>query len=174
MKVLYVDLRNAAQVPMAKALVADLNLADSISQAKMTQTWIEDMLPELKASQGAFLSGQSGETIAELRKPAEDRLSLARNNYEDALSRADKIALSYGILLELWNLGTGMGSREAADKAYQSGLEDHTFNDRPLMGAQTKAEMEPTKQGDTEDRNNGQQQPVDNTRTADATTAGNA
>ncbi len=168
MKVLYVDMRNSSVAPSAKAMVADLNIADAISQAKVTQGWIEDQLPELKATQGAFLSGQSGETIAELRKPAEDRLALARGNYEDAILRSQKIALSYGILLELWDLGTGMGTREAADAAYQQGLEDHTFNDRPLLGAQTKAEQAPQQAGDQgqqapmmEQATKGQQPPMD-------------
>jgi hypothetical protein len=79
------------------------------------------------------LSGQSGETIAELRKPSSDLIATGRVNYEDGLIRAQMQALSVGILYDMWDLGTGMGSREAADRAYMGGFEDHKFNSRPLF-----------------------------------------
>ena len=134
LKVAYVDTRNATTTPFMQWMVANLDLAGAIAQATKQQEYIEDLLPELKATQGRFLAGQSGETISELRKPAEDKVELARTNYEDALKRADQIAVSWGILLELWNVGTGTGSREAADAAYRGGFEDHKFNTRPLLG----------------------------------------
>lgn len=133
LSVVYVDTRNATSNPMAQALVANLDLIGAANQAKLQIDLIEDMLPELKATAGKFLSGQSGETIAELRKPAEEKIGLARANYEDGLSRAQQIAVSYGILLGLWDVGTGSGSREAADRAYHDGYEDHRFNRRPLL-----------------------------------------
>lgn len=132
-KIVYVNTQNTASPPLMVPMVANLSLADAITQSKALLTELEDKLPELKATGGEFLSNQSGETVAELRKPAEDKLGLARTNYEDALMRAQQIALSWGILLDLWNLGTGRGTREAADRAFQSGKEDHSFNTRPLL-----------------------------------------
>jgi hypothetical protein len=133
LSIVYVDTRNATSNPMAQALVANLDLAGAANQAKLQIDLIEDMLPELKATAGKFLSGQSGETIAELRKPAEDKIGLARANYEDALTRAQQIATSWGIMLGLWDIGTGSGTREAAERAYREGFEDHRFNRRPLL-----------------------------------------
>lgn len=133
LSIAYTNTSNGGTPPVVQPMVAPLNLADAIAEAKFLVELIEDKLPELKAIAGRYLSGQSGETIAQLRLPAEQRLSLARPNYEDALIRAQQIALSWGILLGLWDLGTGMGSREAADAAYQGGLEDHRFNERPLL-----------------------------------------
>lgn len=135
-KVLYVDTSTALQgasTPVVQALVANLSLADATQQAKAQLEAIEDMLPELKAVSGRWLSNTSGQTIAELRKPAEDALLLARTNYEDALIRAQQIAISYGVLLGLWDMGTGMGTVEAADRAYHEGTEDHTFVPRPAL-----------------------------------------
>jgi hypothetical protein len=133
MKVVYVNTAQSNSTPMAQAMVANLDLQGAIAQAKLQLDLIEDMLPELKATAGKFLSGQSGETIAELRKPAEEKVGLARANYEDALLRAQKIAVSWMVLLELADVGTGMGTREAAEQAYRGGFEDHRFNRRPLL-----------------------------------------
>lgn len=132
-KVIYVDLRAGGTAPMVQSMVANLDLTSATAEARFQLEAIEDKLPELKATAGRFLSGQSGETVAELRKPAEERLQAARDLYEDALIRADQIALSWGILLGLWDLGTGMGTREAADAAYRQGKEAHKFNKRPLL-----------------------------------------
>lgn len=138
-KVIYVDQRQGGTPPMVQALVANLDLNGAIAQSKVQLDAIEDKLPELKATAGRFLSGQSGETVAELRKPAEEKIQAARDLSEDALVRAQKIALSWGILLELFDLGTGMGTREAADRAFREGREDHKFNKRPLLTAEHPA-----------------------------------
>lgn len=131
--VIYVKARQGGVAPVLEPMVAPLALADSITKIKLDIELIEDRLPELKAVVGKFLSGQSGETIAQLRRPAEDRLALARASYEDALIRAQQIAVSWMVLLGLADLGTGQGDREAADRAYRSGAEDHQFNRRPLL-----------------------------------------
>ena len=132
-RVIYVDTSRSTKTPTIEPMVAPLNLNDAITKARLDIELIEDRLPELKAVVGKFLAGQSGETIAQLRAPAEHRLGLARASYEDALIRASQIALSWGILLGLWELGTGRESREAADTAYRSGAMDHHLNRRPLL-----------------------------------------
>jgi hypothetical protein len=141
-KVVYVDLRNGATPPLAEALVAQLDLAGAIAQSKLQMDAIEDKLPELKAIAGRFLSGQSGETVAELRKPAEEKIQAARDLSEDALVRAQKIAVSWGVLLGIWDVGTGKGDRDAADRAFREGFEDHKLNKRPMLTAE--APVQPT------------------------------
>jgi hypothetical protein len=139
MTIAYTDTRGGTTPPVIEPMIAPLDIQSAIAEAQFLVSLIEDKLPELKAIGGRYLAGQSGETVAQLRLPAEYRLQLARPNYEDALVRAQQIALSWGILLDLWNLGTGMGSKDAADAAYRSGLEDHRFNERaflPPVGAQ--------------------------------------
>lgn len=132
-KVIYLNTSIGGGTPVIRPLLADLNLGEATAQARMQLNLIENMLPELKAVSGTFLSGISGQTVSELRKPAEDALLLARTNYEHALVRAQQIALSYGILYRLWDLGSGMGTVDAADRAYQEGLEDHRFAPRPAL-----------------------------------------
>lgn len=132
-QIIYLNTSVGGGTPVIRPLLADLNLADATAQARMQLNLIADMLPELKAVSGTFLSGMSGQTVSELRKPAEDALLLARANYEHALIRAQQIALSYGILYRLWDLGSGMGSVLAAEQAYTHGLEDHRFAPRPAL-----------------------------------------
>lgn len=132
-RLIYFNTRNSTSNPFVQAMIANLDLSGALAQSQFQLGLIEDMLPELKATQGRFLANQSGETVAELRKPAENKLSLARANYEDAVIRAQEIALSWGILLGMWDLGTGMGARAAAERAYREGFESHRFNVRPLL-----------------------------------------
>lgn len=131
--VMYVDTSSGATQPSINFAVSNLDLGATLEAIKHQISLIKDELPELKATEGEFLAGQSGETIAQLRQPAEDRLKRARVNYEDALVRSQQIALSWGILLGLWDVGTGMGTREAADAAYKRGLLNHRFADRPIL-----------------------------------------
>ena len=132
-KVAYVDTSlSAGTMPVMQPMIAPLNIADARAFAEQLINWVENQLPELRAVQGKYLSGQSGDTIAQLRKPAEERIALARTNYEDALKRALQIALSWGITLELWDIGSGVGI-DAATKAYKEGLEEFSFNTRELL-----------------------------------------
>jgi hypothetical protein len=128
--IIYFNTAGGTSPPVFQSLLTDLSIADATAQARFQLSLIEDLLPELKAIAGTYLAGQSGETVAELRKPAEDAVLLARANYEDALIRAQQIALSYGVWLGIFDLGTGAGP-DAADRAYHEGLEDHTFVARP-------------------------------------------
>lgn len=116
-----------------KPLVSDLNLEDAITQAKFMLGELRDRMPELKAIDGNFLSNTTGQTIAQLRIPAIDRLKVARANYEAGLIKAQKLALAYGILLGIWDLGTGKGDMEAVTRAIKEKKLDHKFNERAYL-----------------------------------------
>lgn len=116
-----------------EALVSNLKLDDAIKQATTLMSELRDRMPELKATDGDFLSNTTGQTIAQLRTPAVDRLKVARANYESALIKAQKIALCYGILLGLWDVGTGKGSLKAVQDALQQKKLDHKFNERDYL-----------------------------------------
>ncbi len=141
LSIAYFNTRDGS-TPEMKPMVAPLALGDATAQAKLQIELIEDMLPELKALAGKYLSGQSGETITQLRKPAEDAILLARSNYEEALTRAQQIALTAGGRIGLWNLGTGVGNIEASERAYQEGYEDHTFVARPAFRGEAAPQTE--------------------------------
>lgn len=119
--------------PVFQWLIAPLNLADAITQEGVLKVQVADKQPELKALAGEFVPDQSGETVIQLRKPAESLIKATRAIYEDALVRVDMLALSMGIVHGFWDLGTGSGTRESADRAYREGFEDHRFNTRELL-----------------------------------------
>lgn len=115
-------------------MVAQLSLGETLEILKyLAGDVLPDRMPELKATMGVFLANQSGETVAQLRKPASDKLLVFRANIEEALIKSLKMALSYGILLGVWEVGTGIGTVEAANTAYQNGWLDFRFNKRPAL-----------------------------------------
>jgi len=122
-----------------EALVSNLKLDDAIKQATTIMSELRDRMPELKATDGDFLSNTTGQTIAQLRTPAVDRLKVARANYESALIKAQKMALAYGILLGLWDVGSGKGDIESVQRAIKEKLFDHKFNERDYLTV-TKSE----------------------------------
>jgi len=131
--VVWFELDEGTSAPAIQPMVAGLSLSETIDKIKIMLSEIADSQPELKATDGEYLSGQSGETIAQLRLPAEQRIKSARTIYEDGLIRAMKIAFSWGILLGIFDFGTGTGTREAADAAYNSGALDFKFEDRDAL-----------------------------------------
>ncbi len=129
----------------AKDLVSKLPLDAAITQQQKILEELTNSLPEMKATDGQFLSHQSGGTVAQLRLPAEQRILNARTNIEAAFVKAQQIALSLGILYNMWELGKGQGTREAADETYRAGLEDHRFNKRPALPLTVADELEKAK-----------------------------
>lgn len=134
MNIIYIQ-RELGQTSAAsmKALVADLKISEAGTEAARLQEELSNSMPELKATDGAFLSHQSRGTVAQLRTPAEQRIKKARKVLEEGLVRAQKMAVSYGIMMGLWDVGTGMGNRKVADDAYAKGVLDHRFPQRPAL-----------------------------------------
>jgi hypothetical protein len=73
--------------------------------------------------------------LAQVLKPVEAAVLRARRTYESSVISALQIALSSGVLLGLWDLGTGKGTADAADRAYDDGqgVEAFRFADRPAI-----------------------------------------
>ena len=142
--VLFIKLmpEQAANDTHIQALVANLNLGDSIKQATTIMSELRDRMPELKATDGDFLSNMTGQTIAQLRTPAIDRLKVARANYESALIKAQKIALCYGILLGLWDVGTGNEGMVSVKAAIKEKMLDHRFNKRDYLTVTKSEELQ--------------------------------
>jgi hypothetical protein len=126
-KVAYVKTDPNTPPPSLEPLVAPLNQADARAYWERLLNMLVDRQPEMVVSNIESLSGQSGETIAKLLIPAEMAIERAKSQYEHAIKRAMQIGLSEGIRIGLWDLGTGRGTAEAADRAYQQGMEDFDF-----------------------------------------------
>lgn len=113
-----------------KPLVADLAISDAAAYVQDLQAELSNSMPELKATDGAFLSHQSGGTVAQLRTPAEQRIKVARTSIEASVVAVQKMALSMGIELGLWEIGS---NGESAEEAFQNGTLDHRFPQRPTL-----------------------------------------
>jgi hypothetical protein len=132
-KVAYVQQEKDTPTPIFEPLVPALDQGGALAFWSELITRLHDRQPELVLSSTKVLSGQSGETIAKLQIAGEAAILRARAQYEDALKRALQIGLSQGVLLSLWDIGTGMGSVEQADNAFRTGLEDFAFAERPAL-----------------------------------------
>ena len=114
-------------------------MVTELQHTEIRQFWLElikllgERQPELMLYQLRALSGMSGETIAQLLKPTETVIELAKRHYEHVLVRAVQIALSWGVLLRKWDLGTGMGSPANAERAFRTGRENFAFDPRPSL-----------------------------------------
>lgn len=132
-KVAYVRMEPDTPAPIFQPLVAPLDQTGTREYWLALIEKLHGRQPEIVLSDTKVLAGQSGETIAKLQIAAEAAIMRARAQYEHALIRAIQIGLSEGVRMELWNLGTGMGSAEAADQAYQQGKEDFAFAERSAL-----------------------------------------
>jgi hypothetical protein len=133
-KVAYTQTREGTPPPSLEALVARMDFAGAVQFVQMIgKTSLIKQLPELLISEIEALSGQSGETIAKLQVPSEAAIEQAKPNYEDAFIRAVKIGLSEMVRMGMVDLGSGTGTREAADRSFRSGQEEFAFVDRPAL-----------------------------------------
>jgi len=108
----------------AKALVAPLNIADTTAYLSMLLERLEEDYPELRYEK-LRLSNVSGESLREARKPVEEKVTQRRANYDDALKRAQQMAVAIG------------GHRKIFDgfslESYDAGQLDHHIGKRPVF-----------------------------------------
>lgn len=139
-KVVYLQMAPDDPPPVFKAMVEPIDFANALKQIDLLMKTLIQRQPEMVLDNLEALSGQSGETITKLLVPVESRITTARQKYESPLIDAIRIGLSFGVLMGKWDLGTGINSRESADRAYRSGIEDFNFNSRPAL-PQTPADI---------------------------------
>jgi hypothetical protein len=118
---IYVKLANGTPPPDMKYITPQLEIGPVGEFITGNIEKLYTRQPELILNALKLLSGTSGETLAQVLKPVEAAVLRARRMYEDSVVRAIQIALSSGVLLGLWNLGTGTGTADAADRAYDDG-----------------------------------------------------
>jgi hypothetical protein len=111
----------------AKPLVADLNIADSSAYIQEILSSIEEDYPELNADIHNVEGEISGRALRINRAPAENKVLQRRPNYDDAIRRAQMMAVSIG----------GMRGYEGFDgfnkDSYENGDLEHTIGERPVF-----------------------------------------
>jgi hypothetical protein len=132
-KVVHIQTRQGDPASSIQAMVAALDQAGATNFWQACREALWERQPEMILGNLKTLSGQSGETIANLLKPCEQAIELAKTNYEDAFKRAIKIGLSWMVLLGILDVGSGTGTREAADRSFLNGQEDFEFERRSSL-----------------------------------------
>ena len=94
---------------------------------------LSEDLPEMLYYKIKQMSDMSGVAIRSVMTPAIKRADEARGNYESGLIRAQKMALTIGKNLRLWEKDPGN---------YEAGDFEHTFEKRPIMPMSHTEKME--------------------------------
>jgi hypothetical protein len=133
----YVQSREGVPPATLEAVSPNITVAETAEHFTQLDAWLREKNPAMILSALKLLSGVSGETLQQVLKPAESEALRARAEYEAALVQALQIALSLAIANRVpdFDLGTGVGTAEAAHKAYDDGQgpEYFTFKERPAI-----------------------------------------
>lgn len=105
------------------SLVPNVNYADMLAVLQAHMAEIENDLPELRYFRLQEAPDMSGRAIRLMMKPAVLSAQEVRGNLEDALVRAQKMALTIGQNTGVWK---GLGS-------YDDGDLEHGFAERPIL-----------------------------------------
>src|ERR1051326_1385403 len=132
MTIWYVQKDSMGSGAKATPLVLNLNLQSCIAERDKTMEEIMNSMPELKSTDGQFLSHQSGSGVSNLRLPSEQRILDARDSIESDMIEAQKIACAVGIALGQLKINKKSGV-VAAKKALEDGTLNHQFNEREAL-----------------------------------------
>jgi hypothetical protein len=150
-RVAYVKTEAGGVTPSLDPLVAEIDIGGAQKLAEFQIGLVDQRQPEMIVANLRVLANISGETVGKVLKLAEQAILRARDKYQSSLYRAMQMGMSEMIVMGLLDLGTGTGSLDAADRAYQIGAENFQFNDRPALPQssneqiqQAQAEQTPT------------------------------
>lgn len=117
------------------AMVAPINVADAIANIDKMLSELERDMPELSLHRLRESGQASGVAAQVMYSDAIDRIEESRGNYDDALVRAQQMAVSIGA----YNRYTDFSAYTL--DSYKQGLLDHSIGNRPVIrDAISKAE----------------------------------
>jgi hypothetical protein len=126
--VIWLELRKDTPNPFAQPAVPQIDQEHALKFWIETRNMIRGRQPELTINDVQLFSNISGETIAQVLKPAEAAILGVRPNYDHALIRAMQMALTIGAKAGRWELGT-----TDLDEAYRTGLLNWRLKQRPAL-----------------------------------------
>lgn len=135
----WLKLQQDGPTPFLQAIVPQLDQEHTREFWMELREMIRGAQPELTINDVKLLGNVSGETIMQVLKPAESAILGVRPNYDHAFIRIIQMGLSIMADNAVADVGTGSGET-AGDKAYESGLLNFTFADRPAL-PQTPAQV---------------------------------
>ena len=118
---LYAENENAK----AQALVSNVDIPSVSAEIKAQLAEIERDYPELKVDLLRATGDVSGRALRIAQRPAEDKVNQRRAAYDDALVRAQQMAMAIGGMRGLFP-GLGLNS-------YANGDLDHSIGERPVF-----------------------------------------
>lgn len=120
----------------ATPLIATLDYAGAYQHLTGILQEIEREFPELRFDNMRLMGDASGRALRLARQPAEAKVRMRRAGYDDALKRAQQMAISIG----------GMrgydGYKDFNDASYKAGELEHTIGDRPVFATDELEAME--------------------------------
>lgn len=120
----------------AQSLVNNLDIAAVSANIKELLAEIERDYPELNADLHNMSGDVSGRALRINRGPAEDKVQQRRPNYDNALVRAQQMAVAIGGMRGYESFkGFGLDS-------YAKGLLDHSIGDRPVFAKDPLDDLE--------------------------------
>lgn len=132
-KALYAEASSEVPTPTATAMTPAVQHDQHRGYWEALYEKLKERQPEIVVSDIKALSGQSGETIAQLLKPVAERIELARANYEDGVCRALRLATAWRVLMGAADIGFGSGEISAAMRGMNETEGRFTFNERPAL-----------------------------------------
>lgn len=134
---LHSQTREGMPNPTFDPMAPKLPFKDVVEVIAQRVDWLRERQPQMILNSLKMIGGVSGETLQQMLKPAEAESLRARMQIEDAVRRAVQIAISVGIHNRIpdFDLGTGTGTPEAAERAYGDGEgpEAFAFARRPAL-----------------------------------------
>lgn len=152
--VLYAQTAQGVPPPGYESITPQLEFDGVRNLIDQAAAFILERQPELALDTLKLFGNLSGEALAQALKRAEVSVLRARALYEDALIRALQIGLSYGVLYGLWNLGTGQGTPDAAERAYGdgAGVEAFAFAEREALPLTPAAKVQQANANEAENQ----------------------
>jgi hypothetical protein len=117
----------APQGSTATPMVAPLQIADASAEIKQTLEGLESDFPELKDDIWTAGGDASGKALAVARQRVETRVDKRRPNYDNALVRAQQMAIAIG------GYRGYKGYEEFDLNSFDAGELNHSIGDRPIF-----------------------------------------
>lgn len=125
----YVQAQAGTPPPHAEAIVPKIDHDAVMKFSDSLRKMLRDIAPVLAVNDMTLLSGLSGETIAQVLKPAEAAILEVRPGYHHGFIRALQMATSMRIDLGL----SSLAGASTGDAAYKSGALAFAFADMPAL-----------------------------------------
>lgn len=141
-QLVYVQIAPDTPPPILQAIVPNINQAEARSFWQDLRDMLRMTQPEMNLNDVKLIAGISGETLAQALKPTEEAITSVKPGYHHAVIRALQMAVSAGVVVGAWDVGTGTGSSSNSDQAFRMGMENFEFVPTPSLPQSTAEKLQ--------------------------------